>query len=81
MEIFDRRSLRLSAEKAEMVALSPEIVGLPEDEEGAALLIECRGPDEVTPRRDPTPWGDTPLTPHWDPTRRAGKGGLVALPG
>ena len=45
VEIFDRRSLRLAAESAEMRALSPEIVGLPEDEEAAALLIECRGAD------------------------------------
>jgi len=43
VEIFDRRSLRLSAEKGEMVSLCPELVGLPEEEEAAALLIECRG--------------------------------------
>ena len=43
VEIFDRRSLRLSADSNEMVSLSPEIVGLPEEEEAAALLIECRG--------------------------------------
>ncbi len=48
VEIFDRRSLRLSAESAEMVELAPEIVGLPEDEEAAALLIECRGEDADT---------------------------------
>ena len=45
VEIFDRRSLALSSEQAEMVALSPEIVDLPKDQEGAALLIECRGAD------------------------------------
>lgn len=45
VEIFDRRSLRLAAENAEMRSLSPEIVGLPENEEAAALLIECRGAD------------------------------------
>ena len=45
VEIFDRRSLALSEENNEMVALCPELVGLPGDEEAAALLIECRGED------------------------------------
>jgi len=48
VEIFDQRSLKLSAEKAEMVALCPELPHLPADGEAAALLIECRGPDDAS---------------------------------
>eukprot|EP00966_Prymnesium_polylepis_P061494 1427207-Prymnesium_polylepis.1 len=48
VEIFDRRSLRLANDRSEMVRLSPEIASLPEHEEGAALLIECRGEDRAS---------------------------------
>ena len=47
VEIFDRRSLKLCAEMEPLVALCPEIRTLPAAEEGAALLIECRGEDEA----------------------------------
>ena len=46
VEIFDRRSLRLAAERGEMVSLAPVITQLAEDGEAAALLIECRGDTE-----------------------------------
>jgi len=45
VEIFDRRSLKLCGQMSEMARLCPEINKLPEDGEGAALLIECRGID------------------------------------
>lgn len=45
VEIFDRRSLKLCADMDEVVRLCPEVAQLPADEEGAALLIECRGED------------------------------------
>ena len=50
VEIFDRRSLKLAVDQAEMMELCPEVekaaLGAPADEEAAALLIECRGADE-----------------------------------
>eukprot|EP00967_Tisochrysis_lutea_P106173 scaffold162525_cov30-Tisochrysis_lutea.AAC.2 len=47
VEIFDRRSLTQCERMGELPKLCPEITRLPEDGEGAALLIECRGEDEA----------------------------------
>lgn len=47
VEIFDRRSLTQCERMGDLPKLCPEITRLPEDGEGAALLIECRGEDEA----------------------------------
>jgi len=46
VEMFDRRSLKLTSDMAALVALCPELPHLPADGEAAALLIECRGKDD-----------------------------------